>query len=520
MSSTFEWEGDELPDIDAKKRNRNCEVRVSPFLDGNEIYMAIMIEDTTNHDQFIRLKEKNRYKKSLMMTISHELRTPLNCIIAMLDCLKSEISVGLAEEYVSPALASAKLLINLINDILDWGQIKAGKLRLTIQKVALKKEMQATLDLLSIQARSRGLKLELSCSSICPSHWHTDPNRLRQIIMNIVYNSLKFTAQGGVSISLDLLDSKHLLINVSDTGIGIKDEDLNKLFKPFSKLDLGANKNMNPQGAGLGLQISQMLAVMLGPEKDLVISGEPYQPGIKVKSAVGMGTTFSFVIEDRYQVDAQEIMIMGPGSHEQIIKSFVSPAAKKPAEMIDHSFEEIALILPSANDIGKVEESRSNAESEKPQKSIHDKIRLAVSGSKSRDCQCSEALLIDDNDFNLFALKKLLQSYKIHADTFINGSDAIKAYSKQPRTCCRGYRIVFLDCNMPVLSGQDVARELRRIEKLEECSAVPIIATTAAATWENQGDCIESGMNDFLAKPVEKKALERLLLHWLIKEAF
>ena len=276
--------------------NRSIELRmVSTFFEGKKCLMMIIL-DTTQRDLIIKLEQNDKYKNMILSTVTHELRNPLNSSMSMLQLAvdNESISNKIKDELLHPSLRSLGILANLINDILDYSQIQANKLKLVFQYVDLRDLIYDVCLLVETQCYRKGLKLRVYIDPEIPEIFKTDPNRLTQILMNLLSNSLKFTKTGSIKISVKIKDKIQGLITiaVSDSGIGIKAEDIPNLFQEYCKLDLGKNANINVMGCGLGLNISQKLAKCLGKEGDI-------DCGIQIESQVLKGTSFWFTIHDK-----------------------------------------------------------------------------------------------------------------------------------------------------------------------------------------------------------------------------
>ena len=273
---------------------KSVEIRVVTTLFQNEKCLMMLCFDTTQRDLIIKLEQNDRYKSIILSTVSHELRNPLNSTISMLQLVvdDEELPLKIREDILQPSLRSLGLLSILINDILDYSQIQANALKLVFQPVDIQRIIFDACVLINIQCQRKGLKLRVHIASDIPKIITTDPNRLTQILLNLLSNALKFTITGYIRILMKFVDMDNdlILISVQDTGIGIKAEDIPQLFQEYGKLDQGKNGKINATGCGLGLNISQKLAKRLGNQDG---------KGIEVISDINKGTTFFFVIKDK-----------------------------------------------------------------------------------------------------------------------------------------------------------------------------------------------------------------------------
>ena len=216
--------------------------------------------------------------------MSHELRTPLNGIIGILDIAKNKSNQGEVVEYLDLCENNAQLLLGLVNSLLDFQQIKQGKLKLNPVNTDIRKIINDIVQLFYFQYKQKNIFLKVEIGKEVPSNIYTDDCRFRQVLMNLLGNASKFTFKGGVMLRVtqDPECPDSLLIAVSDTGVGIRDSDKNKLFKIYGKLD--DSENINRNGVELGLAISNTLAALLG--------GQTSEKGIEMISTYGLGTTF------------------------------------------------------------------------------------------------------------------------------------------------------------------------------------------------------------------------------------
>ncbi|KAL4466673.1 hypothetical protein ABPG72_016790 [Tetrahymena utriculariae] len=242
-------------------------------------------------------KEISEYKNRMLASVSHELRTPLNCSIQMLNILFDKFNqqsaiysnqeiIEINQSLVKPALISNQLLINIINDILDYAQINAGYFKLVFASFSLLDIVTECAELMHFQATEKGLIFDLYFDSNLPEYINSDQNRIRQVLLNLLSNSLKFTDKGYIEIRVTSLNSNLIKIDVKDTGCGIPQDNLNKIFESFGNKQ--HSKFLNTQGAGLGLSVANHLAMGLGGNRKL-----------EVKSKLNEGTCFSFFIINR-----------------------------------------------------------------------------------------------------------------------------------------------------------------------------------------------------------------------------
>lgn len=250
-------------------------------------------------------------QKKVLSYVSHEFRTPLNCINGILQSLEDLIPIKVYEHYIKPAFNSGKYLMNMIQDILDISQIKAGKFKLQIIEFDLNLLLKDIFSLFELQANMKKIDISFEISPKIPIIIQTDPNRLKQVIINLLSNAFKYTQKGSIRLVcepyFELKEKKFeqfgnsdflveiIKISVHDTGLGIKDEDKSKLLKAFGKVEDEINLKFNSQGVGLGLIISQDISQILAENLKI----EDKVKGLQFTSEYGKGSTFYFVFENK-----------------------------------------------------------------------------------------------------------------------------------------------------------------------------------------------------------------------------
>ena len=255
--------------------------------------IALILYDVTQQQTILSLRTADAYKDNLLATISHELRTPLNGILGMLQIMQKYVKDKDILKYIDICKNSGHLLLGLVNSILDLHQIRAKKLKLYPERVNIDTFLKDISSLFEFQCTQKGIDLKVEVSPVVPPWLITDKNRLSQIFINLVGNALKFTSKGSITISVSPTDhSNYVELSVSDTGIGIKAEDKDKLFRMFGKLE-DSDATLNRQGVGLGLTISDNLARVLCCDSE--------REGIRVESEYNVGSRFYFVIEESLQ---------------------------------------------------------------------------------------------------------------------------------------------------------------------------------------------------------------------------
>ena len=494
--------GEESPNHRADDSECVLEIRVVALMFREKPALALIFHDITERNTIAMLEDNNNYKNRLLASVSHELRTPLNASINFIQSAidDDKLPEDIRENFLLPSLASNRLLLSLINDILDFSQMSANKLRLVYETADVRKTVDDCVGLLKIQATRKGISLgveydiETDSSELC-----TDHNRLKQIILNLLSNAIKFTLEGGVTVKVKLMNSpeykKLLHVQVSDTGIGISEEDQQRLFQAFVKIDLGKRLSINPSGVGLGLMISNSLVQILGLSDGFSTSDNI----IRVNSELDKGSTFEFWIRDQ----GEPLSAAFPTTNKLTLPEDHAP--------IMNEYSEGFLQVPH----------QSFLKFDLTKRSFYNPFFSEFSGlisptKRSDICNCPAILVVDDDVFNITVLQTILDTLGYPSHSAYNGQQAIhKVLDRQGKSCgfgCSGqYKLIFMDCNMPVLDGFDATRELRELMKQKRVSEIPIIGCTALVQSHERERAINAGMSEVCNKPLDREKINNII---------
>ncbi|RHW37379.1 response regulator [Neobacillus notoginsengisoli] len=482
QSEELQTQAEELRMINEQleERTKDAEMKSAELLGAKE-----QLEEKAK-----QLQLSSKYKSEFLANMSHELRTPLNSILLLSEMMGEDLDENLTDEqkdFAKVIHTSGQDLLNLINDILDLSKVEAGKLEVGFDGVNIADFGGRLEHLFSHHAVQKGIGFMVDLEDDLPDLFYTDEQRLQQIVKNLLSNAFKFTENGAVITSVkratpdeipaEPVSDTWLKLSVSDTGIGIAEDQQELIFEAFQQVDGATMRKYS--GTGLGLSISSEFARLLGGT-------------LTVESKEGEGSTFTLLLPslpNGLQASEEEVAL------ERVGAKLGTAGRKNP---IDEASVEVAAGTSAAEGLAGT---------------MDDSV-LTVGTGKAEDVPFNSlrgktVVVTDDDHRNIYALEKALQKEGMTVISAENGAECLEILQRKDNV-----DIVLMDIMMPVMDGYETMKHIREMDRYGD---IPIIALTAKAMKGDKEKCLEAGASDYISKPLKMDQLFSAMRVWLAR---
>lgn len=533
-------------------------------------YSMLLVDVTEQHELMERVREEkeradaaNQAKSAFVSNVSHEIRTPMNAIVGMTQIMLRKDDLPKQDrEYLMNIKNSGDALLAMINDLLDLSKMESGKMELVEEEYDFMSMLSDLGMILLNRIGNKPVELLFDIDPGIPAKLYGDALRIRQVIINLMNNATKFTESGYVCLTVKVNRMRQkdieLFVSVKDTGQGIREEDIGKLFGSFQQVD--AKKNHHKEGTGLGLSISKQLVELM-------------QGSIGVTSEYGKGSEFYFTI--RQQVaDGRKAARLADGRQAAVMGNMESAAANGMLEKLARDYRLVyaadirdakksglpvyyftdrqlsgeerqeltalgavvcGMCNPMAEDVfpedmptlnkplysynfchfmeegrngkGAGPETGGEGNADKEGNPPGRKMPGAKKGITEFTAPEARVLVVDDNEINCMVAEELLRPLQMQVDIASDGRQALERIRKET------YDLVFMDHLMPVMDGIEAVKELRKMEG-EYYQSLPVIALTGNTAKEQREEYLQAGMNDYLSKPIDMEDICRKIRKW------